>query len=363
MALAAGLLCLRGNYPPGVFSKTVAPAPQIIPSGCSSTTQWTDNCGDKNSCGEGILRFSQPDGGFGTQGLQDQNVACEGTTCPSTSMSVAVFNGACCDQDGDGYNSVACGGTDCNDNPNAGGFNVNRGRTEICGDGIDNDCQGGDAACPTPTPTPEMNCPTYPCYDVENCIWCSSDGCTCLATWGSPIVIDVAGNGFALTDLPGGIRFDLNGDGRNGRLAWTATNSDDAWLALDRNGNGVVDNGTELFGNFTPQPPIADEADKNGFRALAEYDQPGLGGNGDGGIDGKDAIFTSLRLWQDSNHNGISEPGELHALRSLGVARLDLDYKESKRTDAYGNKFRYRAKVRDANGTQVGRWAWDVFLL
>ncbi|HEX8458721.1 MAG TPA: hypothetical protein VF656_15610 [Pyrinomonadaceae bacterium] len=284
--------------------------------------------------------------------------------------------------DRDGYLSIGCGGKDCDDDPVTGRYS-NPDLSEICNDGYDNDCDGfgncGDddcndsIFCPSPTPTPfEQYCflTDSDCYEQGFHQGLDRMTCKCVGepadcgggSYGhcSPVIVDTDGDGFDLTDAAGGVRFDLDADGGRERLSWTAANSDDAWLALDRNGNGRIDNGAELFGNHSPQPP---SPAPNGFLALAEYDKAARGGNSDGVLGGGDSVFASLRLWRDANHNGVSEPDELRPLASLGVDFISLDYRESKRTDRYGNAFRYRAKVGDARGAKVGRWAWDVFLV
>ena len=171
--------------------------------------------------------------------------------------------------------------------------------------------------------------------------------------------MDVDGEGFELTSPENGVWFDLFGDGHVRKWSWTAVDRNNGFLVLDRDNNGIIDNGTELFGSMTPQPATQSP---NGFLALAVYDERENGGNADGFIDEKDAIYSKLRIWIDTNHDGVSQPNELHALSDLGIARIDLQYQVKPRTDQYGNEFYLRSRVWDVHGQQGGRWAWDVYL-
>lgn len=103
----------------------------------------------------------------------------------------------------------------------------------------------------------------------------------------------------------------------------------------------------------------------NGFLALAVYDSRGQGGNEDGVIDGRDTIYSRLRLWIDRNHDGISQPSELYDLPTLGIHSISLQFVSWQRRDQFGNLFRYRAPVNwhdDISSFPAGRWAIDVLL-
>lgn len=205
--------------------------------------------------------------------------------------------------------------------------------------------------------------PRSTCLNESECgeelQWVGYPTCACRPDL-SPIIIDISGNGFSMTSAANGVNFDLDSDGVAEKLSWTSISSDDAFLSLDRNGNGQVDSGLELFGNYSPQPSAARP---NGFLALAEFDKPANGGNGDGVIEASDAVFASLRLWQDANHNGVSELSESRALGDLGIRTLSLNYAETGQRDQYGNVFLFRARVVNNQPAEVGGWAYDVFLV
>ena len=178
----------------------------------------------------------------------------------------------------------------------------------------------------------------------------------CCIRPGSPIIVNLAGGSMRLTGPE--VPFDLAGNGHQVAYGWTEAGTDEAFLVLDRNGDGIINDGRELFGNFTAQPLIRE---LNGFNALAVFDAPENGGNLDGAITTADAIFSRLHLWIDANHDGVSQPDELFSLGAKGISSISLTYEASRRRDGFGNEFRYRAKVFfDGGGV---RYAWDVFLV
>lgn len=200
----------------------------------------------------------------------------------------------------------------------------------------------GDCPC-----APSCGEQTPPTPATQECApWC-----------GSPVVIDLDRGGFRFTDLAGGVRFDLDGDGHAQRMAWVAPGSGDGWLVLDRDGDGAITTGMELFGDFTPQP-ATDEP--HGYLALAVFDTATEGGNGDGRITAADGVYDALRLWIDADHDGVSQSHELVRLEAAKVREIDLDFVESRRRDRHGNELRYAGRVRLERGTTR---SVDVFLL
>ncbi|MDW7557805.1 calcium-binding protein, partial [Azospirillum brasilense] len=145
----------------------------------------------------------------------------------------------------------------------------------------------------------------------------------------SPIILDLDGDGVETTTFA--VQFDHDANGFAERSAWVG--QDDGLLVLDRDGNGQIDSGRELFGNNTLLANGTNAS--NGFLALAEQDD-----NGDGRIDATDAAWQTLRIWRDLNQDGVADTGELATLADSGIQALSLSYADSAFTDGYGNEHR-----------------------
>jgi len=177
------------------------------------------------------------------------------------------------------------------------------------------------AGPPPPPPPPEEQAP------------CACTECPC-----SPLIVDLASNGFQFSSSEDGALFGLSGPLGMYWVGWPLYD-DDRWLAMDRNGNGFIDDASELFGTATR---LANgRRARHGYEALAELDA-----NADGQIDDQDPAYAALRLWGDTNRNGLSEPLELVNLATTNVASLSLDFHESKKTDEWGNRFALRSHAK-----------------
>jgi hypothetical protein len=130
----------------------------------------------------------------------------------------------------------------------------------------------------------------------------------------SPLILDLDGNGVRTLALEAGVRFDLHADGNQVATGWVGRG--DGLLALDRNHDGTINDGGELFGTSTAS---AGGKARDGFAALADIDA-----NGDGVVDRQDAQFGDLRVWVDANADGVSQSGELRTLDALGIASMSV---------------------------------------
>lgn len=164
-----------------------------------------------------------------------------------------------------------------------------------------------------------------------------------------PLILDLDGDGIELTALgaagrlgASSIYFDYARDGFAERTGWAAP--DDGMLAIDANGNGIVDDISELFGSPT----------QDGFAVLETLDT-----NQDGVIDQNDARFGELRVWRDLNQNGVTDAGELQTLAEAGLASISLSRTDVTRTNAAGHNRRgSRQGARRHSGPAAARGKW-----
>ncbi len=189
----------------------------------------------------------------------------------------------------------------------------------------------------------------------------------CVTAPGSPIIIATKKQTeYKLTTAVDGVFFDIDGDGVREQVAWTERDSGIAFLALDRDGDGQITSGKELFGGHTL--PRA----SNGFVALQMTAMATNGGVKRGSVSRDDPVFDQLLLWTDKNHNGFSEKGELRPVGKL-LSAIGVSYAVVKQPDERGNYFLWKgwAHLRTAPGRNKAKTAeedkdrsiaiWDVF--
>ena len=159
----------------------------------------------------------------------------------------------------------------------------------------------------------------------------------------SPLVIDLDGDGTVETNKENStVHFDHDNNGFAESTGWVG--KDDGLLVRDINGNGQIDNGTELFGNNSVLS--SGEKAANGFEALADLDS-----NNDGVFNSSDTAWDDVKVWKDSNGNGIVDEGELLTLTQAGVSGINLDYQDSTTTDENGNQHNQTGTFIKADGT------------
>lgn len=214
------------------------------------------------------------------------------------------------------------------------GDNNAYGSSQLCtaGPPINPPCESLPEGCGRPVPA---------CRGEDGC-W---DNC--------PLIVNLGQGAWRLSGVNDAVVFDIDADGKADRIGWTERGSDLAFIALDRNGNGRIDDGTELFGDHTPLTNGALAG--NGFAALRELDA-----NRDGIVNASDPVWQQLSLWVDANHDGKSQANELRPIRESEVEGLGTEYQWSGRTDSHGNAFRWKSQIFKVKGREP---YYDIFFI
>jgi serine-aspartate repeat-containing protein C/D/E len=152
----------------------------------------------------------------------------------------------------------------------------------------------------------------------------------------SPIALDLNGDGVQTISSDAGVKFDILNSGTAVQTGWIS--GADGFLAIDRNGNGSIDDRSELFGGAVGE----------GFGTLASFDS-----NKDGAVDATDDFFTSLGVWRDANVNGVTDAGEFTSLADAGIAKLNTAYSSNFSTDAQGNILGEKSNAITTNGNSI----------
>jgi len=165
----------------------------------------------------------------------------------------------------------------------------------------------------------------------------------------TPIVLDLNGNGITTLAMADGVQFDLLASGQPVQTGWVAPG--DGLLVRDLNSDGIINNGTELFGNATVLADGSTASD--GYQALADLDS-----NHDGVISKADVAFSQVGVWVDGNSDGISEAGEVYSLAELGITEISVQAQLTATQD-HGNKIGLTSTFKTSDG--VSHVAGDVW--